>query len=1314
MGRRAGISGPRRLLAVIVVLVLTSLAAAGQVDLRIANATVLPEIVDQGETTILGASITAVGLTSGDPVTVRIAIRRVDLEEECCYSERVVPIQQLRSGYQLEELIDTASREPGTYEVTIAVDPTNSVAEDVETNNRVVLFLQVLALRPELHPLRLALEPPSPVDRGTAVSMTTVIENSGHRNAGGFSVRFSLFPVLSTSEEATRQFSAATSGGAFDSTVAENGSDISFEGWFEETGRHLSDDAWIPFWSANVSGLDLSRDVVLTSVLPTGQGLRDLLVPGHLSASEMALLQEGTTVYAVRVVVDPVAATDSFGSVAEEDENNNVLFGVLTIRPSKLALPELTVQTLRLDGPLPLEWGDRQDVTLVVANTGGSPAPVGSATPAPQVQVEVLYRMSGGGSNEWQSLGTVTVATTGDRLGIEEGNNTVENNDVTIDVEDIPLLPGSYELKAVVDPQDQIEEQNESNNELAIGFSVEGGELHPTSILVASDELRQGGSFSLSTSIRNTGRRTLTSFVVAFFLDDVRFDTFYYYESLTGDGDGGLAEDETAWAQGVLDTEGVAPGDYMLRVVVDPDNAIPEMDEENNEMSRPVTILPRDRRQPELVATSIAVDPSSPVEQATNLSVDVEVLNRGTLDATGFQVALEIQHESASEWTRVGVPTGGSGLLVPALARGGRTVLGFDILASELAEVGTYRMRAIVDAASQLDELDEENNALEVAFWVGPPEAGSVPPSPYANLVFKSLEVSPTQNVDAREQISIQSLVIWNAGLEAAGPFDVSFCWRTSSGACTPAVGTARVSGLVAEGQEDFASAFAPVEAPVTPGSYQLVATVDSSGEVDEHGRELDNTAYATVQVTGMVKADLTIERLWLAPEAPFEIGQDVRAYARILNRSRDVAAGPFDVRFEQTEGGPVHDVSVARLGPNASLDVSFDVSTSAVGEFSLSVTADVKNTVLESDDNDATNNNVAQLSFTVAEVPGVPVSEVVSINGAVRSLTNDPSSGTLYAASASGRVVAFRHSDAKTLLFDVSISGDVVGLALVPGVALYVGTEGGSIYALNLATGAEENEIVLPNSLALTCMRAGIGGVLYIGTTDGVLALDSAGALLSGSMPSGPVIDLGIDPLDGSVHAATESSVYTLDPQLVLQCVYTGIPGTHTSLAAGPGTLYVGTEEGAVFAYSRCAGSWMWRYPANGLLGSPVTSVLVDPSDIDPVYVTTQDGRLISLDLFGAQRWIHTASAALEVRPVWDGRTGRVFAVDADGTPFVLNASGGETFPIDASASAGAGASSSLAVGEYLTGSGSSARVMRVYYYGGDDGVVYVIRTDR
>jgi outer membrane protein assembly factor BamB len=153
---------------------------------------------------------------------------------------------------------------------------------------------------------------------------------------------------------------------------------------------------------------------------------------------------------------------------------------------------------------------------------------------------------------------------------------------------------------------------------------------------------------------------------------------------------------------------------------------------------------------------------------------------------------------------------------------------------------------------------------------------------------------------------------------------------------------------------------------------------------------------------------------------------------------------------------------------------------------------------------------------------------------------------------------------------------------------------------------------------------------------------------------------------------------------------------------------------EGEVLAYSRCATFWMWRYPASGLIGSPVTSVLVDPGDIDPVYVATQDGRLISLDLFGEEQWTHAASAGLESRPVWDGRTGRVFAVDANGTPYVLSASGAEAFPVDPATSLGVGVSSSLAFGEYLTGSGSGARLVRVYYYGGDDGVVYVIRTDR
>ena len=218
MGRWAERPSAWICLAAAALIVLPALGAFGLPDLRITNPTLTPEVVDQGETTTLRASVWADALGVVNAVIVRIAVRRVDLEEECCYSERALTVQQVRSGYLVEEPIDTSSREPGTYAITVSVDPAGLVEEQDETNNQAILFLQVLALKPELHPQQLLFEPASPVDRGQAVSIATEIENSGHREAGGFAVVFSLFPAFTTGTGGSSpalQFAAPSSDGAF-------------------------------------------------------------------------------------------------------------------------------------------------------------------------------------------------------------------------------------------------------------------------------------------------------------------------------------------------------------------------------------------------------------------------------------------------------------------------------------------------------------------------------------------------------------------------------------------------------------------------------------------------------------------------------------------------------------------------------------------------------------------------------------------------------------------------------------------------------------------------------------------------------------------------------------------------------------------------------------------------------------------------------------------------------------------------------------------------------------------------------------------
>lgn len=1318
MGSRAGGRNMRSGVLAALLLVFLACGASGLTDLEVRNVVLDPLTVEQGGTARISATVASIGAIEGDSFVVRIGWRRIDFQEECCYEDQLVGRSPAISGVALQQEIDTTSLLPGEYVITVTIDPDNRIAEEDETNNQSAVTLTVTALRPELHPIELFFDPAAPADWGEVVSVTTRLENSGSGASGGFRVEHRLLPALIHSADGVwYQVSAVVTAGETPTgewlfeEVSEMAATTST--WLDTIAAGLADEGWIPFWTADIAGLGQDHQADLTGVLPTGYGLRVLLssgtmgkLPGSamppLSTEQLNLLDGGTAIYAISLAVD------SEENVAEEDEANNVIVGFLSVIPSNLTFPELRFVGLAFEGPLPMEWGDRQDVKAIIQNTGGSPVE------EDQVMISFAYRRVGAGGSGWTPLQPAT-ATVRDRIGVEEGTNTAEV-EVSVDVDDLGLEPGSYELRAVVDPGEQVVEQNEANNELVIGFSVEGAELHPTGLVVGSQTIRQGDTLTVSVPVRNTGEQTLTNFVTGFFLDDIRFDTHYYYDVSAAARDEGLEEDDIAWAHGSMETEDLDPGTYQLRIVVDPDNAVPELDERNNTISQTIEILPQEARLAELVPVSMDLTPDSPLIPGQNVLVEVEVWNRGTLDASAFQVRLEVSSSGSREWSSI--PDEDSTTLVQSLARGARLTLHLG-LSGELVPIDdAYAIRVVVDPADQVREKDEQNNILSVGALVGlPSSTGEITITPYANLVFKSLIVSPTQDVDARELVTVGEAIVWNAGLEAAGSFLVSFCWQGQSGTCVPTNRSVSIDGLAAESELDISGRIGVIEAPAMPGSYQLVGLADATGSINERGRESDNQTAAFVQVTGMVKPDLAVEEIWFEPASSVEVGSSAQAFARIRNLSNDVGASSFVVRFEQENGGSARDYSVSRLGPQSTIELSFGLSTAAVGTYGITVTADIENDVIESDDDAASGNNTRTASFSVTTQGLVDVEALFDLGSSLRWLAVDSTNDIVYAATIAGRVVAVSHADPATFLFDVTLSAATpTAMAFVDDLGLYVGTSSGTLYLLSESTGNVIRQTTLGSGIGIGGMSASDSGVLYATAGTSVFAVDLAGNTLEATLTDA-IIDLSVDSTSGNIYAITVDSLFALGSSLALRCVVAELDGMASALATGPSAVYVGTTEGSLLAYELCQGngaSLIWRFPANGNLGSAVGGVAVDPRDFDPIYVGTASGLVVAVDALGQEIWRYAMGSGLGSAPTWDGRTGRVFAVDQEGIPYILTSSGQEVFPINGSASIGVTVSSPLIIDDFIAGSGSSAQLVRVYYYGGDDGTLYVIRTER
>jgi len=1273
-------------------------------DLAIGGLSYTPSVpVVRGDPITVTVLIARTGPSVGGPVKVEISWRRLD-KEGLCGSV----IETLASdGEMIEETIDTGELTPGGYELVARVDPDDLIAEGDETNNRSVAYFQVVPPRPELHPVSVSLDPAPPLSWGETATVTAGVENTGRLSAGAFHVEFLMFPVYCYDPETGE-------GWKISAEITGDGE----AGWvFSEAEgpptdlagltASIPDGGWIPFSSVQIPGLDRDQRTYVSDPFWTGQALRELLsgggktIPGSilppLASSEMERLEGCVTTYAIAVVVGEPAG------MAEEDPENNRITGAISVRPSTLELPELVPVQVTFDRDLPLNWDDDMDAEVVVTNRGGSAIPKG-------FDVSFYYRRTG--ESGWTFLDREAIS----RLGVEEDSNT-DSVRATIDAAPsrLNLEPGSYELRVVVDEADVISERNEGNNELIVGFSVKGGEIHPVSLDLPSAPIHQGDTVSVIALVENTGDLSLHDFTVGFYLDDVRFDTFYYRAPGSEDG---LEEDDRTRVEGILDTSDLPPEEYTLRVVIDPDDRIPELDEGNNTISSSITILPPVERRAELQLTEVDLSPPSPIGVGTPLVVSAVVRNAGDIDAGRFRVRFSVLQDRSD-----GDPLEVTSLVqdVAGLARSAsRTVLA--TFATEDWPEGIYELRIRVDPPlsgdtgdnGEVDELDELNNEMDVSFAIGAPspeeEGGGPVDAP--NLAFSDLTVAPSTSVDVGVPLQVTGRVI-NRGREPAGPFRITLQWFGPSGG-EYTVLSKDVEGLGVGESIDLTSVTIQTAFPM--GTYRLVGTVDARHTVEEQS-EADNERTIEVTVGGGagILPDLIPVAVRFVPTSGVEVGDQVIAYVTVRNQG-PLAVGPFSIAFTTAEGTDY--VGRGGLGPLTEVEVPYPFRPSSAGSYGISILVDPDDAIGESNEE---NNSIAG-AIDVTAPTKIEAVGIVHDDSPVRLLAVDRTGGTVYAAWSGGKLRAIERDGSSRVVFDAGEG--ITALALDSGAktSVYLGTASGKVDKIDSATG----EVLATSPSLVSAIRAialADGGDIYVGTEGRLLHLDRDLAVLAGVDISGGVVGVAYDPPRDTVYAISPDGLYAFDADLTALSDVSDFYGDPTSLALGGGGVLVGTDAGIVYAYSYAmshAGSPPmmvagWRYPSSGTLPGGITSIVPDPRGTGTTYVTTSGGKVYAISLSGGLIWAYPAVEGEAVSPILstpavDERSGRLFFGDDSGIPYVLESGGSPAFSVDVSATSGAAIRSTLVVDERREETGSGRVLVRTYYYGAEDGWIYRI----
>ncbi len=217
---------------------------------------------------------------------------------------------------------------------------------------------------------------------------------------------------------------------------------------------------------------------------------------------------------------------------------------------------------------------------------------------------------------------------------------------------------------------------------------IEYPDLTPESIVVEPAEPEEGEAFNIIVTIKNIGKADSNATNVRVEFNGVVIQT-YTVDGLVVNG---TSTEVIVWTS-------ATSGTYDITVIVDPENALVELDETNNELSESVTIQPVPL--PDLTAAFTGLPTSFQVGTAYTITVTVQ--NVGTANAGQFTVALEANSAS------VGTST------VTSLAAGASTTVTFTWTP---ATAGSYTLTAEADSGSAVAESNEANNTATTTVTV--------------------------------------------------------------------------------------------------------------------------------------------------------------------------------------------------------------------------------------------------------------------------------------------------------------------------------------------------------------------------------------------------------------------------------------------------------------------------------------------------------------------------------------------------------------------------------------------------------------------
>lgn len=395
---------------------------------------------------------------------------------------------------------------------------------------------------------------------------------------------------------------------------------------------------------------------------------------------------------------------------------------------------------------------------------------------------------------------------------------------------------GSYYILAEADANNTIDESSESNNTADDSIQIGQADLLVTSVN-GTDTTYPGQPMTINNTVENQGNLAAANLSVGFYLSaDSTYDTGDV--SLGSRTVSSLAAGSANTASTIvtLDSQ-TASGSYYIIVVADPNNAVDESDEGNN-ASDAYLITVNEAPKPDLFISNL----SAPVSAVagTNVSVVNAVTNEGPGVAGSFPIQFYLSNDSVFDASDIALGS----RTVSGLAANSTSSVTTTLTIPSSTTAGSYYILAVADLASNLAEINEDNNSSST----GPISITAAP----ANLpdLIMTLVDGPTSGRIGRS--IYVSNTVKNQGTVKSTSFMVKFYFsldQTLDAASDIYLGSRSVSSLAVNATS---KATTTIKIPSNTGlvgkSYYVIAVADANAAVKE-SIETNNTGYDPVSV---------------------------------------------------------------------------------------------------------------------------------------------------------------------------------------------------------------------------------------------------------------------------------------------------------------------------------------------------------------------------------------------------------------------------------------------------------------------------------